>query len=160
MNYSKIYKNDIVNGEGICVSLFVSGCEHQCPGCFNKDAWSFQSGSVYTKAIEQEIFDALVANGIRRNLSILGGEPLHPRNRKEISHLISKVRAAHPDIKIFLWTGYTIEELLAKKDIYIQNILTKINYLIDGPFIEEQKDLTLKWRGSANQRIIECLKTN
>lgn len=155
MNYMTINPNDIVNGEGICVSLFVSGCEHQCPGCFNKAAWNFQSGNAYTKATEKEIFNALVANGIQRNLSILGGEPLHPRNRKEVSHLISKVRAAHPDIKIFLWTGYTIEELMSKKDIYITNILEKINYLIDGPFIEEQKDLTLKLRGSSNQRILK-----
>lgn len=155
MNYMSINPNDIVNGEGICVSLFVSGCSHRCPGCFNQEAWNFTSGRAFTRDPEKEIMEALTANNVNRNFSILGGEPLDPRNRKEVSRLITKVRAAHPNIKIYLWTGYTIEELLVKKDIYISNILNKIDYLIDGPFIEEQKDLTLKLRGSSNQRILK-----
>lgn len=155
MNYMNINPNDIVNGEGICVSLFVSGCNHRCPGCFNQDAWNFSSGRAFTRDSEKEIIEALTANNVNRNFSILGGEPLDPRNRKEVSHLITKVRAKFPNIKIYLWTGYTIEQLLAKKDIYINNILNKIDYLIDGPFIEEQKDLTLKLRGSSNQRILK-----
>ena len=88
MNYMNINPNDIVNGEGICVSLFVSGCNHRCPGCFNQEAWSFTSGRAFTKDSEKEIMEALTANNINRNFSILGGEPLDPRNRKEVSHLI------------------------------------------------------------------------
>lgn len=158
MNYAEINKNDIVNGEGISVSLFVSGCPHHCPGCFNPEAWDYEYGKKfdeYNTIIE--IIDALRANGIHRNFSVLGGEPLAPKNRTTIRNIIRAVRSCCDlySIKIFLWTGYTFEELLQEQDPVIDEILDNINVLIDGKYVEELRDLGLPLRGSSNQRVLK-----
>lgn len=151
--YNAILTNDVVNGEGVCVSFFVQGCPHHCPGCFNEETWDFKGGQPYTEHTKWEIIEAIGANGIQRNFSVLGGEPLDEHNLKMTEEVISAVRAAYPNIKIFLWTGYTIEGLSSSFDNRLGKILNTIDVLIDGPFIEEQKDLSLKLRGSKNQRI-------
>jgi len=151
--YAALNKNDVVNGEGICVSFWVQGCPHHCSGCFNPETWNFKGGFPLPENIKEQICMALVANGVQRNLSILGGEPLCPENRELVKDIIKYVRMRFPHIKIFIWTGYLLEDLQKENNDTINFILSKINFLIDGPFIKEQKDLTLKWRGSTNQRI-------
>lgn len=152
--YAGLITNDFTNGEGVCVSFFVQGCPHRCPGCFNPETWNFDGGLELPPDIRGQIIKAICANDIQRNFSVLGGEPLCEENLSEVEKIISGVRAAFPHIKIFLWTGYTIEELRKMDDSQIISILSKIDVLIDGPFIEEEKDLTLKLRGSKNQRIL------
>ena len=156
MNYAKINKNDTVNGEGISVSLFVSGCPHHCPGCFNPEAWDYNYGEEFTVETLAEILEALCANQVHRNLSILGGEPLAPLNRKVVKDIIQAVRSCH-DLypKIYVWTGYTLEELQSENDPDINEILENINVLIDGKYIEELRDLGLPLRGSSNQRVLK-----
>ncbi len=151
--YSAIVPNDVVNGEGVCVSFFVQGCPHHCKGCFNPETWDFKGGQLYTDHIKWEIIKDIGANGLTRNFSILGGEPLDEHNLDMVDEVVTAVRQAYPNIKIFLWTGYTIESLSGCFDQKLGRILNTIDVLIDGPFIEEQKDLSLKLRGSKNQRI-------
>jgi anaerobic ribonucleoside-triphosphate reductase activating protein len=154
MRIANIIRNDVVNGIGVSVSLFVQGCPFHCEGCFNKDAWDFDGG-YETNTLKGDIVKAICENGITRNFSILGGEPLCQNNRKMVKEIISSVKIAYPNIKICLWTGYTLEELQKENDESLDFILANLNYLIDGRFIQEQKDLTLKWRGSRNQNIYE-----
>ena len=153
MRIAGLNKNDLVNGENISVSLFVQGCRIHCPGCFNPESWDFEGGiEVSLQELEHEILEALTANHLKRNFSILGGEPLDPHNVKSVDHIIKTVRAKcgyHP--MIFLWTGYTWEQLQNRLDV--QDILNSINCLISGPFIEKEKDLTLHLRGSRNQEV-------
>lgn len=151
--YSAIVPNDVVNGEGVCVSFFVQGCPHHCKECFNPETWDFRGGQLYTDHTRWEIIENIGANGLTRNFSILGGEPLDERNLTMVDEVVSAVRQAYPHIKIFLWTGYTIEDLSTVFDSRLGRILNAVDVLIDGPFIAEQKDLSLKLRGSKNQRI-------
>lgn len=156
MRYAGIEYNDVVNGNGICVSLFVQGCPHHCKGCFNSETWDFEGGKeIKDTEFKGHIIQALCANNVQRNFSVLGGEPLCPENLEFVDNIISAVRTAYPNILIHLWTGYTFKELkkMAHKEPLINSILKKIDYLIDGPFVEEKKDLTLLWRGSSNQNI-------
>lgn len=155
MRYAGIIENDVVNGEGVCLSLFTQGCPHRCKGCFNPDTWNFNGGiETDVKILTVDIINLLQKNNIQRNFSILGGEPLCLENRMEVDFIIKHVKERFPDIKIFLWTGYTIEELIQKNDLYINEVLKSVDYLIEGPYIEEERDITLKWRGSKNQRIL------
>lgn len=158
MKYANIIKNDIVNGENICVSFWVQGCNLHCPGCQNSSIWDFNGGKEFTPQVMTEILQAISANGITRNFSILGGEPLCDENIFLTTLVIQEVRKVYPNINIYLWTGYTYEDLIKKNDPHLTYILDNINYLIDGPFIQEQRDITLKLRGSRNQRIIEMSK--
>lgn len=151
--YHTILPNDVVNGNGVCVSFWVQGCPHHCPECFNPETWDFKEGQEYTEHTKWEIIEAIGANGVQRNFSILGGEPLAPQNIKMTFEVIETVRHAYPNIEIVLWTGYTFEELLFSYEPLINKILDSIDYVIDGPFIQEEKDLNLKWRGSKNQHI-------
>ena len=156
MRYAGIEYNDVVNGQGVCVSLFVQGCPHHCEGCFNPETWDFNGGQeVEDTEFKGHIVQALCANGVQRNFSVLGGEPLCSENLPLVNEVITAVRVAYPNILIHLWTGYTLKELkkLSKKEPLISSILEKINFLIDGPYVEEKKDLTLMWRGSSNQCI-------
>ena len=155
MRYAGLNKNDFTNGEGICVSLFVQGCIRHCPGCFNPQTWDFNGGHEVPYDIKGEIIKAISANGIMRNFSILGGEPLCEPNAEFVLQIITAVRAAYPTIKIYLWTGYTLEELKEKHNDIIDKILDNITYLIDGPYVQELRDITLPLRGSSNQRIIK-----
>ena len=154
MKYNTIIPNDVVNGEGVCVSFFVQGCPHHCPGCFNPETWDFNKGIPYTIDVKWQIIKEISANNITRNFSILGGEPLAPQNIEMTWDIINAVRHAYPYITITLWTGYTFEQLINYyDDANLINILDKIDVLIDGPFIEEEKDLSLHLRGSKNQHI-------
>lgn len=151
--YSVIIPNDVVNGRGVCVSFFVQGCPHHCPGCFNEETWDFYGGMPYSPEVKWNIIKAISANNLTRNFSVLGGEPLAPQNLNMTWEVIDAVRHAYPHIEITLWTGYTFEQLMVQPDETLLNILNNINVLVDGPFIEEEKDLTLRLRGSCNQRI-------
>ena len=146
-------KNDMVNGEGICVSLFLQGCPHHCPGCFSQKTWDPEGGDAWFEdELIATIINAIAANGVQRNLSILGGEPLDTDNKREfIKQLIYKVKDIYPNIKIFIWTGYIYNNI--KKESNIDYIFKNIDYLIEGPFILAERDITLKWRGSRNQNI-------
>jgi anaerobic ribonucleoside-triphosphate reductase activating protein len=156
MKYAGLIENDIVDSDdGICVSLWMQGCPHHCKGCHNPETWDFNGGiEIDREKLVENVISSLTQNGIKRNFSVLGGEPLAPENLGDAAYIISKVRESFPDIKIYLWTGYVIEEL-NKKNIFIKQILKNIDVLIDGPFILEKKDLTLKLRGSTNQRIFK-----
>lgn len=155
MRYAEIKHNDIVNGQGVCVSFWVQGCPHHCKGCFNPEQWVFEGGQEFTPQTLEEIKQAISANGIQRNLSILGGEPLCPENAFLTAMVISEIKKEYPDIKIFVWTGYLYEIIKKSSNPHIQYILNTINLLIDGPYKQEERDLTLSLRGSRNQRIIE-----
>lgn len=152
--YAGLITNDFANGMGTCVSFWTQGCPHHCAGCQNPETWSFDGGKKLPTNIRGQIIKAISANGIIRNFSILGGEPLCEENLEEVDQIITSVRTAYPHIKIFIWTGYTLEELQKTKNLHIVNILSQIDVLIDGPFIQEEKDITLELRGSRNQRIL------
>ena len=158
MKYAGIIKNDIANGPGIRVSFFTQGCPHHCKGCFNPETWDPEGGKEFTPDTLEEIKTALTANGIKRNLSILGGEPFCPDNLFLTELLIREIKQTYPDITIYLWTGYKYSELSQSTNKSIQYILSTIDTLIDGPFIEEQRDITLPLCGSRNQQIIDLKK--
>lgn len=151
--YNAIIPNDVVNGHGVCVSLFTQGCPHHCPGCFNKETWDFYGGKPYTSEVKWKIIKAISANNITRNFSVLGGEPLAPQNIDMVWEIINAVRHSYPDIEIILWTGYTYKELMVQPSKNLLNILNNIDMLVDGPFIEKEKDLSLQLRGSCNQHV-------
>ena len=153
--YAGLMTNDFANGEGVCVSFWTQGCPHHCEGCQNPETWDFEGGLELPTDIRGQIIKAICANGITRNFSVLGGEPLCSQNIEEVDQIITSVRAAFPQIKIFVWTGYTLEELQKEKNEHIINILSKIDILIDGKYEEEQRDITLELRGSKNQHILQ-----
>ena len=148
MNYAEIKKVDIANGSGVRVSLFVSGCRNHCKGCFNPETWDFDYGRPFTRETEDEIIEALRPSWIQ-GLSILGGEPTEEENAAVLIPFLKRVRAALLDKDIWLYSGYTYEALRDKE------ILTLADVLVDGPFLLEQKDAGLAFRGSRNQRIID-----
>lgn len=154
MRYAGLIKNDLAAGPGICVTFFTQGCPHRCHGCHNPETWSYDGGQEFYPDLIKEIAEALTANGIERNFCIMGGEPLCPENEFLTMLLITEVRNRVPDVPIYIWTGYTLEELMAKDD-RMRTILKSINFLIDGPYKEELRDTTLHMRGSSNQRIID-----
>lgn len=151
MRIAKIKPNDIVNGEGIVVSVFVQGCPHHCKGCFNKETWNFEGGEPFTDKDEEEVLKLLDADNINRNLSVLGGEPLCPENIDGVLSLCKYIKENRPKTKIYVWSGYLFEDLIDK---YGSNIFENIDVLIDGQFQEDKKNLMLKLRGSSNQKII------
>ncbi len=160
MRIAGLLKNDLVDGLGFCVSLWTQGCPHHCDGCHNPETWSFVGGiEVQINQLEREINEALNANGVERNFSVLGGEPLCEENIEDVKYLVHKVRENNPDIKIFLWTGYTYEELMARNNPAIPLLLKDIDVLIDGKFDINNRDITLWLRGSPNQRVIDIQKT-
>ena len=150
MNYAEIKKVDIANGPGVRVSLFVSGCRNHCKGCFNPETWDFDYGRPFTRETEDEIIEALRPSWIQ-GLSILGGEPTEEENAAVLLPFLKRVRAVLPDKDIWLYSGYTYEALRDKE------ILTLADVLVDGPFLLEQKDAGLAFRGSRNQRIIDLI---
>lgn len=152
MNYGKLNKNDIANGKGVRVSLFVSGCRRNCKGCFNKEAQRFSYGAPYTKQTEKEILSALMPAHID-GLTLLGGEPFEKENREELIALVKIVKSDLPKKSVWCYSGFLFEELLKEGQDAIE-LLSLLDVLVDGAFIEEQKDLALLFRGSANQRIL------
>lgn len=155
MKYSKIKSNDIANGLGVTVSLWTQGCPHHCKGCFNKETWDFSKGKIFTEEDKKYILELLDKNNVKRDLSILGGEPLCEQNLEGVKDLCKYIKAVRPATQIYIWTGYEIESFTKSQ----KEILEHIDFLIDGKFIEAQKDITLKLRGSKNQRVIDIKKT-
>jgi anaerobic ribonucleoside-triphosphate reductase activating protein len=152
MRIAGLTKNDTTNGEGICVSLWVQGCPHHCKGCHNPESWDFNGGEyVNNWHLIDKIAEAITANGIQRNFSILGGEPFAPQNINDTYQILWHIKEKFPSIKTFVWTGYTLKQI---KDMYEEIVLENIDVLIDGPFIKAERDITLKFRGSKNQRIL------
>lgn len=166
MNYANIKKYDIANGPGVRVSLFVSGCTHHCPGCFNPETWDFNFGEPFDSDVINEILEALEPSYIR-GFSLLGGEPFEYKNQTGLLPLLKEIRNRFPNKDIWCYTGYNFEtdilEDMAKKWLETNEMLSYIDILVDGEFVEAKKDLALRFRGSSNQRIIqvqESLKQN
>lgn len=162
MNYASIKKFDVANGEGVRVSLFVSGCTHKCKGCFNAEAWDFNYGQPYTDKVRDEILDALGHNYIH-GLSLLGGEPFEPDNQRALISLLRIFKSRFPDKDVWCYSGYTLDNDLIKGGrAYTEvtdEMLSYIDILVDGEFVEELKDIKLRFRGSSNQRIIDVKRT-
>ena len=155
MRYSGIIRNDLAAAPGISVTFFTQGCPHRCKGCHNPETWSFEGGKEFTPKVLNEIYEALRANGVERSFCIMGGEPMCEQNLFLTCLVLQNVRLRYPDIKVYLWTGYYYEELLKMSDPKVKLILDMIDVLIDGPYEESKRDITLKMRGSSNQNIIE-----
>jgi anaerobic ribonucleoside-triphosphate reductase activating protein len=153
--YSGLIINDISAAPGLCVTYFAQGCPHHCPGCHNPETWSFDGGLEFTPNILDTIVQALTAQGIQRTFCIMGGEPLCPENAYLTDLIIQYVKQKLPDIKIYIWSGYTYEELMENGHPNAKEALSYCDVLIDGRFIQEERDITLHMRGSRNQRIIE-----
>lgn len=156
MKYSGIIYNDFSAAPGVSLTFFTQGCPHRCPGCHNPETWDYEGGLNFTQDTLQSILNGINLDGIKRNFCLMGGEPLCPQN-ENLSYLIIKtIKEKYPWCKIYIWTGYIY------KDIYripsIKKILDLTDVLIDGPFIEELKDTSLRMRGSSNQRIINLTK--
>ena len=151
MRFSKIKNNDIANGEGIVMSLWTQGCPHHCKGCFNLETWDFNGGKEFKEEDKEYILQNIDKNNIKRNLSILGGEPLCNQNIQGVISLCKAFKEKYPEKIIYVWTGYVLEEF----DDTQKKILDYIDVLIDGKFEIDNKDLSLKLRGSTNQRIID-----
>ncbi|NOH61269.1 anaerobic ribonucleoside-triphosphate reductase-activating protein [Vibrio sp. RE88] len=150
MNYHQYYPVDVVNGPGTRCTLFVSGCIHQCRGCYNQSTQRLDSGVLFTQQAEDQILRDLKDTRIkRRGLSLSGGDPLHPANVADVLRLVKRVRKECPDKDIWMWTGYKLTELTVAQ----QEVVALLDVLIDGKFEQEKKDLNLEWRGSSNQII-------
>lgn len=149
-----IYWDDTAAAPGISLSVYFSGCHFHCPGCHNPEAQDFNYGRDFTTDIRNEIMEKLKKNGVMRTLSILGGEPLNEENIGATLELIGWCKLDYPDLKIYIWTGYTIEELLERDDDDVRAVLRNITCLIDGRYEQDKRDTTLPLRGSSNQRII------
>lgn len=162
MNYAKINKNDIANGIGVRVTLFVSGCTHHCKGCFNQEAWDFNYGEPFTAAVENELLEALSPSWIN-GITLLGGEPMEPSNQRVLMPFLKRVKEKYPEKTIWCFSGYTLEtDLLADSRARCEvtdEMLSLIDVLVDGEFVEEQKDISLRFRGSSNQRLIDLKAT-
>ena len=162
MNYASIKSLDVANGEGIRVSLFVSGCTHHCPECFNSEAWDFGYGKEYTAETEERILSLLAKEQIA-GLSLLGGEPFEPCNQRVLVKLLRRVKERFPEKNVWCYTGYLYDEELKKKSRarceVTDEMLSMIDILVDGEFVASKKNLKLRFRGSSNQRIIDLNKT-
>ena len=162
MNYATIKSRDIANGPGVRVSLFVSGCTHRCKNCFNQEAWDFNYGEPFTGETIDRIVELLRPSYVK-GLTLLGGEPFDPRNQPAVVELLRKVKAELPEKSIWAFSGYLFDrDILPGKlgDPAIpREYLSYLDVLVDGPFIEEKKNLSLRFRGSENQRLIDVKKT-
>ena len=159
MNYASIRECDIANGDGVRVSLFVSGCTHHCPGCFNEEAQSFDYGSPFTTEVEDDILNALRPDFIA-GLTLLGGEPMEPENQRALLPFLKRFRETFGDSKtLWVYTGCVLETDLKAESRWrtevTDELLSLVDVLVDGPFVEALKDISLKFRGSSNQRIID-----
>ena len=162
MNYADIKKIDVANGEGVRVSVFVSGCNHHCKGCFNQCAWDFNYGKEFSEKEEQQIIDYMNHDYIS-GLSLLGGEPLEPKNQEGLLPLVKKVKEKFPDKNIWCYTGFDFEKdvvgKMAKNNETTRELLKYIDVIVDGKFEEDKRDLKLQFRGSSNQKIVDVKKS-
>lgn len=162
MNYAEIKKTDIANGEGVRVSLFVSGCRRHCKNCFNASTWDFGYGKSFDESVQEELLEALAPDYIA-GLSLLGGEPFEPENQRALLPFVKKVKSRFPHKTIWCYTGYTfdvgdMQEAQASSEI-TRELIQLLDVLVDGRFVEELKDIRLKFRGSSNQRVIDVQKS-
>lgn len=160
MYYSGLILNDITAAPGLCVSFFVQGCPHRCKGCHNPETWEFGKGKEFTSDTLNQIINGLTAQNIQRDLCIMGGEPLCDENAFLTYLVIKEVKEKVPEAKVYIWTGYIYEELEKRCHPQIKHSLELADFLIDGPYIEAERDITLSMRGSRNQRIIDLKKKN
>ena len=164
MNYSNIKNYDIANGEGVRTTLFVSGCRNRCKNCFNPETWDFNYGKPFTREVKEELFSSL-ENPSVRGLTVLGGEPMEPENQRELLPFLKEFRKRFPDKTVWLYTGNLYEELSGEVGSFYKclditrELLSLVDILVDGRFIEEEKSIGLRFRGSKNQRIIDMNKT-
>ncbi|MGB4658301.1 MAG: anaerobic ribonucleoside-triphosphate reductase activating protein [Mobilitalea sp.] len=165
MNYGTIKTCDIANGPGVRTSLFVSGCTHHCKGCFQAETWNFDYGTPYTDETETMLIESLKPSYIK-GLTVLGGEPFEPENQRVLVQLLGKIRMKYPNINIWSYSGYLFEELTGQIEgtgrarcEVTDEILSYLDGLVDGKFMEEKKDISLSFRGSSNQRVINVQKS-
>ena len=162
MNYSVIKSVDIADGPGVRVSLFVSGCTHHCKGCFQPETWSFSYGQPFTRETEEQLL-SLLRPSLIRGLTLLGGEPFEPDNQRALLPFLKRLRAVLPDKDIWCYSGYTLDkELLVPSRARCEvtdEMLSLIDVLVDGEFVEEKRNISLKFRGSENQRLIDLRAT-
>lgn len=158
MHYGQIKNCDIANGEGVRVTLFVSGCTNRCEGCFQPETWDFKYGSPFTPETEDQILSMLKPDYIN-GLTLLGGEPFEPENQRALLPFLKRVRAAYPHKTVWAFSGFTLEELLAKtphpRCEVTDEMLSLIDVLVDGKFIQSKKNISLRFRGSENQRLLD-----
>lgn len=159
MNYATIKYYDIANGPGVRTSIFVSGCRHHCPGCFNEVAWSFDYGQLFDDAVQAQVLESCEP-GYITGLSLLGGEPMEPENQRALLPFVRTFKAQHPAKTIWCYSGYTLEQLTgavpcpARCEV-TDELLSLLDVLVDGRFVQEQYDISLRFRGSANQRLLD-----
>lgn len=163
MHYGEIKNRDIANGTGVRVTLFVSGCTNHCKNCFQPQTWDFEYGQPFTQETEEYISQLLDSDYIA-GLTVLGGEPFEPSNQRALCPFLKKIRDRYPDKDIWMFSGFTLEELRKQGSHpnceVTEEILGMIDVLVDGRFVEELKDITLRFRGSSNQRLIDMKETN
>ena len=163
MNFGNIKYNDIANGVGVRTALFVSGCTHHCKGCFNPETWNFSYGEPFTKETEDAIIKSLLPDYVH-GITVLGGEPFEVENQKVLCPFIERLKKELPDKSIWFFSGYTLEELIGEKESRCRceitdKLLSMIDVLVDGEYVEERRNISLKFRGSENQRLIDMNKT-
>ena len=162
MHYAAIKRRDIADGPGVRVSLFVSGCTHRCKGCFNEEAQNFSYGEPFTPAVEEALLEDLAPDYVD-GLTLLGGEPFEPVNQRALLPFLRRVRERFPQKDVWAYTGYVYEEELLRESRarceVTDELLSLVDVLVDGEFVEEEKDITLLFRGSANQRLIDLKAT-
>lgn len=160
MKYAGLIRNDLAAAPGVSVTFFTQGCPHRCKGCHNPETWDFNGGKEFTVQVLDEIYEALEANGVERSFCIMGGEPLCDENVFLTYLVLKEVKERFPQIKIYVWTGYYYDELLKNPNSKIGMILEMIDVLIDGPYVEKKRDISLPMRGSSNQNIIYLKEKN
>ena len=169
MNYHNITKCDMLNGEGLRVVLWVAGCDHHCPGCQNPQTWDCSRGIPFNQSAENEILDELNRDYIE-GITFSGGDPLNDRNLETVWNLIQTVKQQYPEKNIWLYTGYTYEQIAERRDInnnislnnltwLRKTIVKNVNVLVDGRYVAAERDVSLRWKGSKNQRVIDVKKT-
>lgn len=158
MNYSDIKYTDMINGKGIRVTIFVSGCSHRCKGCFNKETWNPEYGVPFTDEIKENIFEYFERfDSAMQGLSILGGDPTYYKNVETLTKFCEEFKNRFPKKDIWIWSGFTWEQIIEDEKRY--NLIKNCDILVDGKFMEELKDVNLRWRGSSNQRVINVQET-
>lgn len=162
MRYAGLVKNDVTAGNGICVTLYMQGCQHRCKGCHNPETWDFFGGQIINREeLITQVLESLVANGVHRSFCVMGGEPLAPTNLLDTFVIVKRVKQELPNTDVYLWTGDNFKDILkqTKDNMILKSLLQNVDYLIDGEYVEELRDVTLRMRGSSNQNIYNVTKS-